>query len=193
MAVSLTVYVRDEDLAGVGELAWLKGSTDGRTVFAALATYFGDLANSGTASARVQASGTAPVRAVSTVTMSSTGIANDQTIVLGDYTLTAKTSGAVLESYQFNRSDTISVTLTNLAALINQHSVLSKLFSASATATTCVITCLNPGLLGNSLTFTTAASNTTLNGSGNTGGTTAGAGVDDATGIICVANGATTF
>lgn len=121
-------------------------------------------------------SATAWVNAKGTLTLSGNP-SNTETMVLGKNTITAVTSGAT--GLQFNIGADAAATCTNIAALINTNTTLNVLFSASATATTVVITCLIPGAIGNQITFTEAMTNVTADGYGYLGGTTAGTGGTD--------------
>lgn len=179
MAASINIAVSTNESQATVEDRVIKDDTLDKEGVAACRDYLHKvLAGGPEGKMTVSVGSKAFVAAQGTVTMSLTGIAHNETITLGANTITAKTSGA--SGLQFNRSDTIATALTNLANLINTNTTLNVLFSASATATTCVVTCRQPGVLGNQVTFSESAANTTLDGSGTLGGTTAGTGGDDA-------------
>ncbi len=89
-----------------------------------------------------------PIAATATIT--STGSAsNDETMTLCNQTLTAKTSGAVAASGQFNISGTVGTQATNIAAAINALPALSGLVTATAALGVVTVTSTAPGTIGN--------------------------------------------
>lgn len=111
------------------------------------------------------------VAAVGTITQTSTGAANDETLTVAGVTFTAKTSGAT--GNEWNRSNTVSVSATNLAAAINASADTNIYVVASADAGVVTVTALQPGVLGNLITITESCSNTScVTPAGGTNGTT---------------------
>lgn len=106
------------------------------------------------------------VKATGTVTFTSTGPVNDETMVVAGSTITAKTSATPGE-LEFTRSNTPNVDAVNLAALLNSHSAFTGIVTAEVTATGVVtISAAVPGLIGNKLTLTESMTNTAVSGSG---------------------------
>lgn len=99
------------------------------------------------------------VQAVGSITQTSTGAANDETLTVAGVTFTAKTSGAT--GNQWNRSDTVATSATNLAASINASADTNIYVSASASEGVVTVTVLQPGVLGNLVTITESCANTT--------------------------------
>jgi hypothetical protein len=105
------------------------------------------------------------VKASGTVTFTSTGPVNDETMVVAGQTITAKTSATPGE-LEFTRSNTPSVDATNLAALLNSHTAFAGVVTASAASGVVTIKAAVPGLIGNTLTLTESMTNTAVSGSG---------------------------
>lgn len=109
---------------------------------------------------------TGAVKASGTVTFSSTGPVNDETMVVAGATITAKTSATPGE-LQFTRSNTPNVNAVNLAALLNSHASFTGIVTAEVTATGVVtISAYVPGTIGNVITLTESMTNTAVSGSG---------------------------
>ncbi len=108
---------------------------------------------------------TGAVKASGTVTFSSTGPVNDETMVVAGQTITAKTS-ATPGSLEFTRSNTPSVDATNLAALINSHAAFVGIVTAVAASAIVTISAYVPGTIGNVITLTESMTNTAVSGSG---------------------------
>ncbi len=101
------------------------------------------------------------VQATGTITFTSTGPTNAQTMTLCGVTITAVTS-ATLKN-QFTRSNTPSVDATNLAAAINASPDLTGICTAVAALGVVTVTAVVPGLIGNGLvTANVDLSNTTI-------------------------------
>lgn len=94
---------------------------------------------------------TGPVVAVATVTFSSTGPTNGQTMTILNQTFTAETSGAVAASGQFNINASPTVVAANLVAAINATPATKNSVIATSALGVVTITSLVPGTLGNGL------------------------------------------
>lgn len=98
-----------------------------------------------------------------TATIVSTGTAtNNETMLLLNQTITAKTSGAVAANGEFNISGTPATQAANIAAAINAMSTLTGKVSAAAVSGTVTVTALVPGLIGNGLQISESLSNVTV-------------------------------
>lgn len=98
-----------------------------------------------------------------TATIVSTGAAvNNETMLLLNVTLTAKTSGAVAANGEFNLSATPATQASNIAAAINAVASLQPRVSASANAGTVTVTSLVPGTIGNGLQISESLTNVTV-------------------------------
>lgn len=95
----------------------------------------------------VQTSGSPPVRATNTLTLTYASIANNDTCVVAGVTLTCVTGTPT--SVQFKKQTDATVTAANLAALINTLSTVSRYCSATSAAGVVTITVNTPGLVGN--------------------------------------------
>ena len=188
----ISIHINDSEYSSAtAAQSDLRASANGPQHLLHLSDWLKKRSASGSLVGRIHVGSANMVRAVGTLTLSGNPSA-DETMVLGAFTLTAKNSGAT--GLQYNIGANAAATTVAIAALINTHATLSTLFSATSTATTVVVTCLTPGLIGNSVAFTESMSNTTINGSGYLGGTTAGAGQDDSAPIAFAGqNGGTTF
>ncbi len=103
------------------------------------------------------------VAATATITQTSTGAANTQTLNILNVTFTAKTSGAAAGAAEWNRSNTVATSATNLAAAINGYAAFSGIVTASASAGVVTITAAQKGLMGNGLyTANIDCANTTV-------------------------------
>lgn len=98
------------------------------------------------------------VQAVGTITQTSTGAANNETLTVAGVTFTAKTSGAT--GNQWNRSDTVATSATNLAAAINASADVNIYVSATSLLGVVTVTVTQPGVLGNLVAITESCANT---------------------------------
>lgn len=90
------------------------------------------------------------VKATGTITSTGTA-ANNETMTICGQTLTAKTSGAVPASGEFNISGTVATQATNIAAAINAVPALVGVCSAVSLLGVVTVTAAVPGLIGNGL------------------------------------------
>lgn len=103
----------------------------------------------------------AAVKASGTITQTSTGAANDQTLTIAGITFTAKTSGA--SGNEWNRNNTVATSATNLAAAINASADLTGIVTATSALGVVTVTAVVPGLIGNGLVMANVdCSNTTV-------------------------------
>jgi hypothetical protein len=106
--------------------------------------------------------------ATDTITFSSTGPANSQTITIAGVTFTAKTSGAT--GNQFNISATPATVAANLTAAINASTNLVGLLTATSALGVVTVKSAVPGAIGNFITVAnvnlanTAVATATLTG-----------------------------
>jgi hypothetical protein len=101
------------------------------------------------------------VQASGTITQTSTGAANGQTLTICGVTFTARTSGAT--GNEWNRNNTVATSATNLAAAINASTDLDGIVTAEALEGVVTLTCVVPGLIGNGLVMANVdCANTTV-------------------------------
>lgn len=98
--------------------------------------------------------------ATATLTVSSTGSVNDETMTIAGITFTAKTSGAT--GNQFNISSTPATQATNMANAFNASSDLAGIVTAEAAGAVVALTSVVPGLVGNGLEITESLTNVAL-------------------------------
>ena len=113
------------------------------------------------------------VKASGTITQATTGAANAQTLTILGVTFTALTSGHVAAAATWNRNNTVATSAANLAASINEYVLFSGVLVASAAAGVVTVTCVVPGLIGNSLVIANVdcANTTVVSLAGGLGGT----------------------
>lgn len=100
---------------------------------------------------------------VATATITSTGSAsNNETMLLCNQTLTAKTSGAVAANGEFNISGTVGTQAANIAAAINAVAALSGVVTATAALGVVTVTSVTPGIVGNGLQISESLTNVTI-------------------------------
>jgi len=114
-------------------------------------------------------SGSGPVRAVGTITMAGVAVANE-TFQIGNQTFTWKALRVNPGEVTLGTSATTAA--TNIRAAVNLD--LVGVVTAGGTGSSVTVTAFNTGAAGNSITFTEASTNMTMNGSGTLGGTTSG-------------------
>lgn len=102
--------------------------------------------------------GVGAVQAVGTITQTSTGAANTETLTVAGVTFTARTSGA--SGNEWNRNNDVSISAANLAAAINASAATNIYVSATSLVGVVTVTVTQPGLLGNLVAITESCSNT---------------------------------
>jgi len=126
--------------------------------------------------------GVKPVKATGTLTASSTGAANNDTVTIGYQTYTFKTSPA--NAYEVAVGDTVAASLANLADAINgdlEGTPKNVFVTATSTSTTVVLTAIEAGTGANSVPTTETGTNLAF------GGATLSGGVDAVNATIGVA------
>jgi len=98
--------------------------------------------------------------------------ANNETMVINNTTITAKTTGAITD--QFNIGASVRATLDNLVTAINEGTE-ADVVRAERVNLTVIVEWREPGTDGDSVVFTEAFGNCTIDGGGTLGGTQAGA------------------
>ena len=92
--------------------------------------------------------------------LTSTGAAtNNDTGLVCNQTITAKTSGAVAANGEFNLSATVGTQAANIAAAINAVAALKNQVVATAALGVVTITSLVPGTIGNGLQLSSSLTN----------------------------------
>lgn len=120
-----------------------------------LSQFFRSVA-SGTESASlsVSTSSNNPVAASGSFTLTYASISANDTCIIGKTTLTAKTTAPANES-EFRKETDLATTVANLIAVINAHSVIGKIVTASSSSAGVVtLTAKQPGLIGNEIGLT---------------------------------------
>lgn len=119
----------------------------------------------------IQTASAAPVSASVTATLVSVPV--DDTIILAGVTLTAKASPA--NENQFSQAGTDTQDAASLAAVINAHSVLSLILSATSALGVVTVSAKQAGLIGNQVAVSRTGTAITLSSAklaGGTGGAT---------------------
>jgi len=101
------------------------------------------------------------VQAVGLLTVTSSGPLNNETAVVAGVTITAKTSGAVPASGEFNINASATIVATGIALAINSLATLVGVVTATSALGVVTITAVLPALSGNGLILTEAMSNVT--------------------------------
>lgn len=95
-------------------------------------------------------------------TLTSTGTAsNNETALVANVTLTAKTSGAIPANGEFNISGVVATQAANIALAINSVPALSGIVTATSALGVTTITAIQPGLSGNGLQVSESLTNVT--------------------------------
>lgn len=111
------------------------------------------------------------IQSVGTITQTSTGAANGETLTVAGVTFTARTSGA--SGNEWNRNNDVTVSAAALAAAINASTDTNIYVVATSALGVVTVTALMPGVLGNLILITEACSNTScVTPAGGTNGTT---------------------
>lgn len=113
------------------------------------------------------------VKAQGTITLTGLPVANE-TFVVGAQTFTWKASRSVAGEVTIGAS--AAAACTNIIAAITAD--LATVVATQGTGTTVVVTAASVGTAGNSIIFTEASSNLTIDGSGTLGATTSGVNAD---------------
>lgn len=133
-------------------------NTDSRRSFNGLGNYLSAIAGDPYVGSMHMVTGA--VQATATIT--STGTAsNNETASIANQTLTAKTSGAVPASGQFNISGVVATQAANIALAINSIVALSGVVTATSALGVVTITAVAPGIIGNGLQISESLSNVT--------------------------------
>lgn len=112
-----------------------------------------------------------PIRTRGTITIAGDPV-NNETFVVDDTTYTAKTSGAGTDEFNIVAGDNPAMA-ANIAAMLDAGSGLEEI-NAWVSGSTVIVEWQVEGVAGNSVVFTEAMTNVTMDGSGTLGGTTAG-------------------
>jgi len=104
---------------------------------------------------------TGSVQATATMTSTAAAIA-EETATVANVTLTAKTSGAVAASGEFNLDADNTVQAINITAAINAVAGLSGIVTAASVLGVVTITAVQPGLSGDGLDITEALTGVTV-------------------------------
>ncbi len=103
---------------------------------------------------------TGSIQAVATMTSTGSAV-NNETALVANVTLTAKTSGAVAANGEFNISGTVTTQAANIAAAINAVMGLSGIVTATSALGVVTITAVQPGKSGNGLQISESLTNVT--------------------------------
>lgn len=115
--------------------------------------------------------GVKPVKATGTLTASSTGAADSDTVTIGYQTYTFKTTPTT--AYQVKVEATVAATLANLADAINgdlEGTPKNVFVTADSTSTTVVLTAIEAGTAANSVPTTETGTNLAFGGATLSGG-----------------------
>ncbi len=97
------------------------------------------------------------VQAAGLLTVSAGGSTNDETCLIANVTLTAKTSSTA--NNEFSISATAATQAANMAAAINASTTLAGIVTATSSLGVVTITSVVPGLLGNGLQLSESLTN----------------------------------
>lgn len=106
--------------------------------------------------------------ASATCTIVNASVAQNDTVVVGGVTFTARTTGAT--GAQFNIGATATATALNLCAAVNAHATASKLVRATNVAGVVTFAAQIPGTAGNFIPLTKTGTGFTLSGAVLAGG-----------------------
>ena len=121
--------------------------------------------------ARIDPVGQGPTSAVGTITLLTGGAVAGETFVIGGQTFTWQ-AGVRAGVGQVQISTSTTTGGNNIVAAVNAD--LAGTASAVRSGATVIVTAATPGVAGNSIAFTEASTNMTMNGSGTLGATTPG-------------------
>lgn len=164
----LLLDITYSELAGVQPTPYSSSGSDAPKFAQMLERLMNKLAVGADSFSILQTQGAIP--ASGTVTFTSTGPTNNETMTIAGITFTAKTSGAT--GNQFNISVTPATVAANLAAAINGSSSLSGICTATSALGVVTVTAYNAGLIGNGLVMANVnLANTTVVSFANGAGT----------------------
>ena len=168
---TLSIIINAEETQSYLQQTLKKTAGEPKEQAIALSGFFKEL-SIGTKSASVVVSTGAgnPVAASGTFTLVS--VPADATAVIGGITLTAKASPA--NENEFSQAGTDAVDAASLASVINAHSVLSLVVSATSASNVVTVTSKVPGLIGNRIAISETGTSITASGALLTGGTGGG-------------------
>lgn len=154
MAASLNVIVSSDETEALLTQLLVPSSTKPKQAALGLSRFFKDIAHGryrGTV--YVGTDDALAVRASATITAAS--INEDDTITIAGVVLTGKDTPDPEVETEFSSGGTNAVDAASIAAIINAHSVLSKIVAATVPSSSAVVTvtCLTPGIIGNYLTL----------------------------------------
>ena len=156
--MSIVRIIIDTDLSAIGFNSVCNMSPGELEGANALSSYFASLAGGNQIGLVDVVTGAVQARA----TITSTGTAtNNETMLLCNVTLTAKTSGAVSANGEFNISAVVATQATNMALAINSVAGLSGIVTATSALGVVTITSIVPGKLSNGLQLSEALGNVT--------------------------------
>jgi hypothetical protein len=138
----------------------LPGNTTPHRSFSNLAQYFAAIAGAVYAGKVHEVTGA--IQAQATITVSAGGSSNNETMLLGNVTLTAKTSGAVAANGEFNISATAATQAASMVTAINTVSTLSGVVTATNTLGVITVTAVAPGTIGNGLQLSESLTNVAI-------------------------------
>ena len=148
---TLQITIKSPDTAATLRSQFQKDSSASSLEASVLANYFQSIA-SGTKSAQfeVNTASAHPVKASGTLTIVYSSVAANDTFSIGKTQFTWKTGAPANESEVRKQTD-LSVTVANLVAAINAHSVVGNIVTASAVAGVVTITAKVAGEIGNQI------------------------------------------
>lgn len=155
--MSLQRIVIDSPETAVNIISILNLSSGKETGLINLATYLRSLAGGSRDAAVSVLLGAAQATGLVTFTGAPTAA---QTVTIGNIVFTARASGAV--GNEFNIGGTPTISATNLAAAINASASLRGRISATSALGVVTLTCVVPGVVGNSLGLSNTLSNASI-------------------------------
>lgn len=99
------------------------------------------------------------IQATATLTVTSTGPTNNETALVANVTITAKTSGANPVNGEFNINASATIVATGIALAINSVPALAGIVTATSALGVVTITAVRAGVSGNGLQISEALTN----------------------------------